>query len=94
MTEQEAQKILDTVETFCQENEGNTMNQWLRNALVNTMQTLLKQILQRQNEETTEPEEIPLPPVPPEKRIINEDNVKPIAPEIVKRKEGDQPKIL
>ena len=48
MTKVNAQQILNLVITFCNDNEGNTINQWLRSSLIGATQNLLNQILENQ----------------------------------------------
>lgn len=62
MTKKEAQQILDLITTFCLENQGNVMNQWLKDSLIRATQNSLNQILERlekekleQKEKTTDP---------------------------------------
>jgi len=57
MTSKEAQQIMDIVESFCIDNEGKKINQWLRTSLVGPVKTLLNQILERQEKENIQKQE-------------------------------------
>ena len=60
MIQEDAKKILETLATFFNENDGNRINRWLAIPLINTIKTDLQEILQRDSyvpPETPEPEE-------------------------------------
>ena len=85
MNKKQADKVFELCNKFCIDNNNNRINGWSSGFFIKLIEDELNKILQEDNLEE-------LPPEPPKKRIVNEYKVKPIAPEIIKRKEGDQPK--
>ena len=61
MINEDAKKILDTLASFFNENEGNRINRWLAVPLINTIKADLQEILQRDSY------------VPPEDEVGEED---------------------
>jgi len=47
MITEDAKKVLDTLASFFNENEGNKINRWLAVPLINTIKADLQEILQR-----------------------------------------------
>ena len=47
MIQEDARKVLDTLASFFNENEGNRINRWLVKAVINTIKEYLQEILQR-----------------------------------------------
>jgi len=47
MIQEDMKKILDTLASFFQENDGNRINRWLAVPLINTVKADLQEILQR-----------------------------------------------